>query len=288
MKGINMEETILYRLKTEMSKLTPSQQKVASYILKNSMEVPFMTMEQVAFKVEVSAATIMRLAYHFGYSGYSELQKELQGNIRRKLEPSKQFARDISKVEGNNLIQGYGDQQIANIQRTIGQLSADDLRSGAELILGAKKVYLLGIRSSSAIANYLEDRMARLGIDCEHLQGDTGRNQAILGRIDESVVMISVSFPRYAVTTVSMTQFAKTKNAKIIGITDSSSSPVGELAEVSLNCAFDSMVFHNSLLSAFFIADLLLLEIARQQPERIQDHLEQIEKVIKDVKANVY
>ena len=87
-----MEETILHRLKAEMEKLTPSQQKVASYILKNSMEVPFMTMEQVAFKVEVSAATIMRLAYHFGYSGYSELQKELQGNIRRQLEPSKQFA----------------------------------------------------------------------------------------------------------------------------------------------------------------------------------------------------
>ena len=55
-----------------------------------------------------------------------------------------------------------------------------------------------------------------------------------------------------------------------------------------MNCAFDSMVFHYSLLSAFFIADLLLLEIARQQPERVQRHLEQIEKVIKDVKANVY
>ena len=97
-----MEETILHRLKAEMEKLTPSQQKVASYILKNSMEVPFMTMEQVAVKVEVSAATIMRLAYHFGYSGYSELQKELQGNIRRQLEPSKQFAegtRDSSWID---------------------------------------------------------------------------------------------------------------------------------------------------------------------------------------------
>ena len=38
----------------------------------------------------------------------------------------------------------------------------------------------------------------------------------------------------------------------------------------------------------FFFFFLLLLEIARQQPERVQRHLEQIEKVIKDVKANVY
>ena len=283
-----MEKTLLKRLEEELNELTLSQRKVAAFVLANPTEVAFLTMEQLALRIKVSVATIMRLAYHFGYSGYSQLQKELQDNIRKQLEPHKQFARDISSIEESDLIPKYAEQHFCNIKKTVELLHPEDILKAAQMVFQSKKVYLIGYRSSAAIANYLEDRMARIGIDCEHMQGDTGRNQAVLSRLNEEGLVLGISFPRYANPTILMAQIAKAKGAKIIGITDSSQSPLAQLSDVSLHCTFDSMVFHNSLLSAFFIADLLLLEIARNYPDQVQVNLEKIEEVIKLVKANVY
>jgi Transcriptional regulators len=283
-----MKKTVMQKMVEDTGKLTPAQQKVASYIQKNPTEVAFLTMEQFALKAKVSVATIMRLAYQLGFSGYSELQKEMQKNIRQQLEPYKQFAKGISEIAVDDLLQKYADQHISNIQKTVGILSIDDLDQAAKMLFKAKKVYLIGYRSSSAIANYLEDRMARIGVDCEHMVADTGRNQALLSKMDSNSTIVAISFPRYATPTISMVQIAKERGCKVIGITDHAQSPLGQLAEISLHCAFDSMVFHNSLVSAFFVADLLLLSIARNYPEQIQENLEKIEEVIKEIKANVF
>ena len=57
-----------------MESFTSAQRKVADYILKNPTEVPFMTTDQLAVVIGVSVATVMRLAYALGYTGYSHFQ----------------------------------------------------------------------------------------------------------------------------------------------------------------------------------------------------------------------
>ena len=199
-----MKKTVLQRLEEEKGRLTPSQKKVALYILKNPTEVAFLTMEQFALKAKVSVATIMRLAYQLGFSGYSDLQKEMQQSIRQQLEPHMQFAKGISKIRKDDLLSKYAEQHIGNIQKTVSLLSIEELNRAAKMVFEAEKVYLIGYRSSAAIANYLEDRMARIGIDCEHLQGDTGRNQALLSRMNKKSLVLGTSFPRYASPTIAM------------------------------------------------------------------------------------
>lgn len=283
-----MEQTILQQIQKALDELTPSQQKVAHYILKHPTEVPFLTMEQFALKAKVSVATIMRLAYHFGYSGYSELQKKLQENIREQLEPPRRLSRDLDNLVAADFIKQYTEAQKENLDKAATLIDEKDLRDAARMIFSAKQVYLAAFRSSAAVAHYLEDRLVRMGVRCELLQGDTCRNQAIMSQIDENTVILGVSFPRYATPTILMSQLAKEQGAKIVSLTDSPMSPLGQISDISLSCIFDSTVFHNSLLSVFLVADLLLLEIARNYPDKVKENLNKIEKVIKDMKANIY
>lgn len=283
-----MEITILQQIQKEVENLTPSQQKVARYILKNPTEVPFLTMEQFALKAEVSVATIMRLAYYFGYTGYSELQKKLQENIREQLEPPRRLSQDLDNLTAGDFLEQYTETQKKNLDKAAALVNEKDLYDAANLIFNAKQVYLVAFRSSAAVAHYLEDRLVRMGIRCEMIQGDTCRNQAIISQIDEETVVVGVSFPRYAAPTILMSQLAKGQGAKIVALTDSPMSPLGQISDISLTCIFDSTIFHNSLLSVFLVADLLLLEIARNHTQEVKENLNKIEKVIKEMKANIY
>lgn len=76
-----MENPIL-KLKDNISQLTETQRRVADYILKNPVDVAFLTVDQLALTVKTSTTTIMRLAFSLGYSGYAEFQKGLQELLR--------------------------------------------------------------------------------------------------------------------------------------------------------------------------------------------------------------
>ncbi len=288
MKGINMEETILYRLKTEMSKLTPSQQKVASYILKNSMEVSFFTVEHLASQTRVSVATVMRLAYSLGYSGYVEFQKELQDFVLNETSPPSRLAVNIKKMSNNKILVQCAEKQIQNIQKTIMDISDEQAEEAIELILKAKKVYVIGLRTSSPTACYLEEGLNRIGVNSELLIPESSRLQSLLAKISEDSLLISIALPRYAKKTIEITQIAYNQGAKILAITDSDRSPLAKMSNVFLSCSYESLAFHNSALAATFIADYLVTATALKEPEKSKEELERIEKIVTLMKANLY
>ncbi|MED3872593.1 MurR/RpiR family transcriptional regulator, partial [Priestia megaterium] len=57
-----MENPIL-KLKDNISQLTETQRRVADYILKNPVDVAFLTVDQLALTVKTSTTTIMRLTF---------------------------------------------------------------------------------------------------------------------------------------------------------------------------------------------------------------------------------
>lgn len=282
-----METTVLQMLEEKMEVLTSAQRKVADYILKNPTEVAFLTTEQLAGLIGVSVATVMRLAYALKYTGYAQFQKDLQEMLRSRVSPPSRLEANVKKLGKNKLLVKCAEVQINNIKKTVEFLSDEAIESTFELIFAAKKIYVLGIRTSSSAANYLNEGLNRVGVDCEWLIPDTGRLQSVLARITPDDLVIAISLPRYGKRTVEAVRAAKSRGAKIVLITDGYHSPLSLLADVFLPCSFESLSFHHSGIGAIFVADFLVTGVAIKHSNKTKRHLEEIEKVAIALEANL-
>lgn len=283
-----MKRSILKQLEEKLDQLTPAQHTVALYVLKNPTEVSFLTVEQLAAETRVSVATVMRLAYALGFSGYAELHKELQELVVDGTSPPNRFAVKLKNLSNNQLLLQCGEKQIGNIQNTIEMISDLQAKQAVEMIRQAKKVYIIGLRSSSAPAYYLEEGLNRVGINSEILVPESSRLQSLLASMTEESLVIAVSLPRYARKTLEIARIAHDQGAKILAITDSFQSPFMEFAESYLPCAYESLAFHNSSLGAIFVADYLVTAVALAESKKSKKELERIEKIVTKMKANLY
>lgn len=285
---MSSEETILKKIEKEMEKLTSSQRRVAEYILKNSHEVSFFTVEHLASQTRVSVATVMRLAYSLGYSGYAEFQKELQDFILNDTSPPGRLAVNVKKLNRNKMLVQCAEKQIQNIQKTLEYISEEQAERAVEAILKAKKIYIIGLRTSDSTASYLDEGLNRIGINSELLIPESSRLQSLLAKVSNDSLLISIGLPRYAKRTLVITQIARDQGAQILAITDSASSPLAQMADIYLPCAFESLAFHNSALASIFVADYLITAIALKDSEQSKEQLEKIEKIVTLMRANLY
>lgn len=282
-----LKNNVLQLLKDKMEGLTSTQRKVADYILKNPTEAAFHTIEQLASLTGVSVASVMRLAYSLGYRGYAEFQRDLQELFRNCVAPPERLEANVQKIGKNKLLVACAEAQIANIQKTVGFLSEEAIEEAFELIASAKRIYVCGVRGSFPAAEYLSEGLNRLGLPCEMLVPDTCHLQAILANITDEELVIAISVPRYASRTMEIVNVAKAKGAKIFAITDGYSSPFAIISDVFFACSYESVSFHNSAIGAMFLVDFLITGMAIKNPEHTKKHLQEMEKVVMMINANV-
>ena len=283
-----MKKIVLQFLEDNIDVLTSSQRKVADYILKNPTEVVFMTIEQLAKNVGVSVASVMRMAYTLGYTGYAQFQKDLQKMVRSRVGPPTRLEANVRKLgKKDNLLIGCAEVQMNNIKKTVGFLSDETVKNAFKLIFAAKKIYVIGVRGSSSVADFLSGGLNRLGVDCELLIPDSVRLHAAIVKFCQTDLIIAISLPRYAKRTLEVIGIAKSKGANVISVTDGYSSPLALLSDVVLSCAFESLSFHHSEIGAMFIADFLITGVANKDSKRTKNTLEKIEKIVVAIDANV-
>ena len=282
-----VRNTALQILQENMEILTPAQRKVADYILKYPMEAAFLTIEQLARLTSVSVATIIRLTYSLEYAGYTQFQKDLQALLRDQISPPNRLEANLKRIGKNKLLIKCAELQIQNIRTTVEILSEENIDQAFNLIFESRKIFIIGIRSSLAVANYLNEGLNRLGLDCEMIVPDTGRIQAVMARLTPKDLLIAISLPRYAKRTIEVVNVARKKQAKILAITDGYSSPIALMADVFLGCAFESLAFHHSEIGAMFVADYLITGVAAKDSAKTKQQLEELEKVVGELEANV-
>jgi DNA-binding MurR/RpiR family transcriptional regulator len=282
-----MDATVLQRLEHKMEDLTSAQRKVADYILKNPTEVAFLTIEQLSGFIGVSVASVMRLAYTLGYTGFAQFQKDLQEILRNRVAPPTRLEVNLKKLGKHKLLVECAEVQISNIRKTVEFLSDEAVEKSLRLISEAKKIYVFGVRGSLTVANCLDQGLNRLGIDCELLIPDSGRLHAVLTKLSPDDLFIAISLPRYAKRTVEAVRLAKAKGAKIMSIVDGYSSPLALQSDAFLTCAYDSLSFQHSEIGALFVADFLVTGVASKNSKRVKKWLEELEKTVFALDANV-
>lgn len=276
-----MDLNILQKLQSKANDLTKAQLQVSEYIQDNLVEASFQTLDQIAASIGTSTTTVMRFAFSLGFTGYSELQKELQNYIRSKLTPESRLAKNLETANDASLIVKCAEKLINNINNTQTMLSEETLKESIRLIKKAKTVYLLGARTSFTISYFLYQSLIQQLDNCE-LLSPVGQDIDRILNITADDLMIVVSLPRYAKSTIEIVKAIRNlRNPSIITITDGFAAPLVPYSDIILPCEYDSLSYHNSMAAPLYIADLLVTELAQTTKSKTTKRLADTEELMK-------
>ncbi|SDD14797.1 DNA-binding transcriptional regulator, MurR/RpiR family, contains HTH and SIS domains [Terribacillus halophilus] len=274
---------LVQKLQSNAFNLTDAQRRIAEYVIQNPMDVAFLTVDKLATMVGTSTATIMRFSAAVGYSGFSELQKELQASMKHKAAPQTRLEANLKSTTKSELMHQHVEQQYNNIQSSLDSISAETLQEIIKLIAESDQILCTSVRSGRPVGEYLSLGINRILGNSRYFNADTTDWVEDAVTFHASDLVIAVSYPRYAKRISQLLQVAKAAETKIILITDSYTSPVSKYADYILPCPSPSIGSHNSIVSAILIADYILSALAINYPERTKPRLDKINSILTEM-----
>ncbi|WP_297439448.1 MurR/RpiR family transcriptional regulator [uncultured Clostridium sp.] len=275
-------------IQTKFPKLSKGQKLIAEYILTNYDKAAFMTAAKLGISVGVSESTVVRFAIELGFTGYPKLQKSLQELIKNKLTTVQRLELSSDFIREENPLKGVLKADIENIRATLEKINHSDFEQIVDDIFRAKRIYIVGLRSSMALAEFLG---FYLGLILDNVKVVSSGMSDIFEQminIGEGDVVIGIGFPRYATKTIDALAFAKSRNAKAIAITDSLISPLATNADCTLIAQSNMASFVDSLVAPLSIINALVISIGMREKEKITRTFEDLEGIWKDYNVYTY
>ena len=278
--NINDSKQLISIIQSRYPKMSKGQKLIAQYIIKNYDKVAFMTASKLGDTVGVSESTVVRFANALGYSGYPKLQDALQELIKNKLTT-------VQRVKMSN--EDYSDDtailskvlksDIDNIRGTLDEIDPKAFKNASEEILKARKIYVLGMRSSHVIAQYLGFYLDLILDNVQVLRMDVGDVFEQIVRINKEDVVIAFSFPRYSKQSHQVAKYAKSKGAYIVSITDSAFAPIASLSDNILLAKSNMASFVDSLVAPMSVANALIISVAMKETDDIKKYFHDLEQI---------
>ena len=209
---------------TEMSK---SQKKVATYVMDQPKKVAMGSAQEIGTEIGVSETTVIRFCYSLQLSGYSELQKIIREQLL--FQKSSLTTYQKSKLELGqepHFLTKVMEQDRVTIAETMNQIKEEDYEMAIEQLSKAETIYILGLRSSFAAANWLSYTLGLVRGNVQLMRPEMEDVIQTLSQMDDKSVVIVISFHRYLKETIQIAELAHLQQAFIIGVTDSLLSPV--------------------------------------------------------------
>ncbi len=260
--------------------LSKGHKKIADYIKTNYEKASFMTASSLGKAVGVSESTVVRFAANIGFEGYPELQKYLQEMVKSHLTSVQRMDVAASRYSGEDFIDKAFMADIEMIKSTRDSISRDAFIKSAEAINKAKKIYILGVRSSAALASFAAFYFRFLYENVVLI--DTSASSELfeqMFRIGSEDVCIAVSFPRYSNQTVKALSFAKDRGATIISVTDGERSPIAPYATHLLVAKSNMVSFVDSLVAPLSVINALIAACAKEKSQDVYKDFEALEKI---------
>ena len=275
-----MTHDILATIQSELPKFSKGQKLIANFILKSYDKAAFMTASKLGKTVNVSESTVVRFAAELGYDGYPAMQKTLQEMIRNKLTSIQRIEVSNDRIGNQDILSMVLQSDIEKLHMTLEETNREEFDASVDAIVAARKIYILGVRSSAAISVFLSFYF-NLIFDNVIQINTTSASEVFeqMLRVGPGDVVIGVSFPRYSRRTVKALQFASDRGSTVIAITDSKTSPLSAIATHTLLAKSDMASFVDSLVAPLSLVNALIVAVGRKKNQDLSQTFQSLEQI---------
>ena len=275
-----MSTDILSILKSKAPEFSKGQRRIARYIMESYDKAAFMTANRLGKTVGVSESTVVRFAVELGYDGYPSMQKAMQEMVLNRLTSVQRMGVTNDRIGDQDVLTTVLQSDADKLRQTNETVSREDFNASVQAILNARRIYILGVRSASALAHFMGYYMNYM-FDNVHVVTTSGASEIFekLVNVTSEDVVIAFSFPRYSAATVKGVQYCRSVGAKIIGITNSQLSPLGQISDHVLVAKSDMVSLVDSLVAPLSVVNALIVALAASREQAMEKTFDTLEKV---------
>lgn len=182
-----------------------------------------------------------------------------------------------------NLLKEVLETDISLIQETLAEINEDAFALAVDTILQGRHIYILGVRNSAPLAQFLAFYLNPV-LPCVRLIHTNSASEIYeqMIHIGPKDVVIGISFPRYSMRVLKALEFANSRNAKVITITDTVHSPINLYSSCNLLAKSQMCSVVDSLTSAMSLMNALVIAVSMRKKKKVMRKLEELEKVWED------
>ena len=271
---------LITKIQSELPGFSKGQKQIARFILEHYDKAAFMTASRLGVTVGVSESTVVRFATELGYDGYPHLQRALQEMIRNKLTSVQRMEVAGDRMGGRDVLQTVLHADTDMIRQTLDEIDRDAFQGAVDALMGAKRIYILGVRSSSALASFLGFYFNLLfeNVTLVHTNSVSEIFEQVL-RVGPGDVLFGISFPRYSKRTLSAMKYARDRGARVIALTDSQLSPLARVADHVLLARSDMASFVDSLVAPLSVINALIVAVGMSRRDEIEQTFNKLERI---------
>ncbi len=277
---------ILSLIRNRLPRLTPTEQKIGSFILSSPQEILHMTVKELALSVSSAPSAVTRFCNSMELQGFSELKILLAKELGKDKTPSElpAFDRDDS-IE--TVFRKVFQSGINTLKDTLEMMDFENIRRIAAKMASARRILFFGIGTSSVIAIDAQYRFSQLGIAATACTDILFMNVAALNLSHEDLA-VGISHSGRTQATVDTLRAAKQAGAMTLAITSFSDSPLYRECDDAVSVYSDEANYPVEAVSARVahtcIIDAFMMTLATMKYDSFAQHIESRNEVLKKIR----
>ena len=267
-------------LREKMEQMPNKARRVVEYLLSNTREAAFLSIGEVAEKLDVSKAQLVRVSRMVGFDGYADLKDALQNSVLEHVNPTAL----LSKIMKNrqDLPEEILRMEHANLDDTWNQLKPQNIVKFCEMVRQANMVYCMGWGISSIVAESLYTRLMEMGIRSSLMKRGSVALIEQARTVAKGDIVVVCELPSYVIEVMESIEKIAANGATVITITDSPAAPVCQLSDLSFFVSDTSPTFGSSIVGPVFLVHILTSVLCVNLGEKVRAALQDQEMGLHD------
>jgi DNA-binding MurR/RpiR family transcriptional regulator len=256
------------RLEDHLPGLTKSQQRIAAYLLASYDEATFLSAADLAERLNLSEATVVRFAKAIGYDGFPEMRRQLQELFRARFTPAARLQRKLSELAGSQgtVLTKVIDMEVQYLTEAAHSIEPADFDHVVDILLSGQRIFVFGSGPSGILADLAELRLRRLGM---LTIGMTESGRHLLEKLQllrPGDVVLATGFHHVRSELVAVLDHARALGCRSILLTDTLGPVLRSKVDVVLAARRGPVSTFHSLTVPMSILNALILAVAMARP----------------------
>ncbi len=275
-----MEKNLIYRIEQNKMNFSKGQRLIAEYILNNFHKSTFQTAQKLALELGLSESTVVRFTTLLGYDGYKELKDDIHELAKISLSNIDRIKlRQITTMD--ELVESCLTTDMHDVKRLKNDLDKEKLFEGIDILNKSRKIFVLGLRTSSFLANYFCFYLKLMGKDAIIINSDDDIVYENMLHMNEEDTFFCISYPRYSKKSVSILKYAKSKGSKVISLTDNTNTTIAKNSDLVLIAKNDIILFIDSFVAPLSLINIIIAGLSFKNLDSTQNYLTEMERIYK-------
>jgi DNA-binding MurR/RpiR family transcriptional regulator len=262
------------------SQLTKSERAIADYLRQNQDEAAFLSAGEIASRLNLSEATMVRFARTLGFSSYPAMRTVLQETFRRRVTHSTRLRGRLDDLRAaGDIFERLVASEIDYLTQALETVDRKALHQAVELLRLRNRVFVFGVGPSVSLVELMEIRLRRFGRQVIPLTTAGREILEPLLMLTENDLLFVICFFDVSAALQLVLDYAKDVKCPVIMLTDTLGSIIGEKADVVLAARRGPMAEFHSLVVPMTIINTLLLAIANEDREQVMANLDKLDQL---------